>query len=256
MRINAKRYEKPSKIFFKSHKNLGTKRKIDFRTDSLTAVDIPKVRKRKILMPINHFDYISSIGSLCKSYSILEAAILLCEIPEEKRATVANESVPLTGTDVQQATYTHPDYPGLEDASRALALAVQYGELPKRAKDGKPVTINLQASEWHVDGRELRAWFEEHLSAWRPAFLFPDADPCAPSDEEKPLAEKERTSLLNLIGALLGTVKGELPEYLVKSNYASEADLIARISKHFDGYPGLSQRTIQQNFAAAKRSLG
>ena len=206
-------------------------------------------------MKNNHYDYIIFSRSTCKSYSILEAAILLCDIPEESRATVANEAVPLLGTDVQQATTLIRIIPVWRTRPEHWRWRCSTVSCREEQKDGKPLTFNIPARLWHVDGRELRGWFEEYFSAWRPAFLFPDADPCASPDEEKPLAEKERISLLNLIGALLGTVKGELPGYLAESDYSSEADLITRISKHYLSYPGLSERTIQQNFAAAKRSL-
>lgn len=61
---------------------------------------------------------------------------------------------------------------------------------------------------------------------------------------EKPLASRERTSLLNIIGALL------------ELSSTKEAGLIAELLERHPEKPGIKKRTLEEKFAEAKRSLG
>lgn len=65
-----------------------------------------------------------------------------------------------------------------------------------------------------------------------------------PNDEtEKPLISRERTNLLNIIGALL------------EQAGIKEAALIAAMTERHPSAPGIKKRTLEEKFAEAKRSL-
>ena len=63
------------------------------------------------------------------------------------------------------------------------------------------------------------------------------------SGDGKALAARERTNLLNIIGALL------------ELSGTKEAAIIAAIDEKYSDKPGLKERTLQGKFAEAKRSL-
>lgn len=62
--------------------------------------------------------------------------------------------------------------------------------------------------------------------------------------EDKPLATRERTNLLNIIGALL------------ELSGAKEAGIIGDLLAKYPEKPGIKKRTLEEKFAEAKRSLG
>lgn len=77
------------------------------------------------------------------------------------------------------------------------------------------------------------------------------------------IASRERTALLNMIGALLEVIRSGVPDGTRRGNrigpvagLSSDAQLIAAISSHYDGVPGLSKRNLERKLPAAKRSLG
>lgn len=60
---------------------------------------------------------------------------------------------------------------------------------------------------------------------------------------EKPLATRERTNLLNIVGALL------------ELNGTKEAAIISTLLERYPDKPGIKKRTLEEKFAEAKRSL-
>lgn len=64
---------------------------------------------------------------------------------------------------------------------------------------------------------------------------------------DKPLATRERTSYLNIIGALLSQLT---------AGKANDTTVINQAVTDYGAKPGISQRKLQQTFAEAKRSLG
>jgi hypothetical protein len=83
--------------------------------------------------------------------------------------------------------------------------------------------------------------------------LLDDAGDSAPSLEAKALAPKSESAYLNAIGALLSLLR--LKAGTGKALYPSDAAVIAAIRAEQGGRHGLSERELQQKFAAAKRSL-
>jgi len=67
--------------------------------------------------------------------------------------------------------------------------------------------------------------------------------------QDKPLIERERENLLNIIGALLELIKSP------KENRNSNADVIKELLANYSDKPGIRERTLQEKFAAATRSL-
>ena len=65
--------------------------------------------------------------------------------------------------------------------------------------------------------------------------------------DEKPLATRERTSYLNIIGAMLAQLT---------AGKANDTTVITQAVTDYPGKQGLSERKLQEAFAAAKRSLG
>jgi len=73
--------------------------------------------------------------------------------------------------------------------------------------------------------------------------------------EPAALPERAETTYLNIIGGLLMLMFGQTPAGRPQSVYASQAAVIDALQATFPGLAGLSQRTLEEKFAAAKRSL-
>lgn len=65
---------------------------------------------------------------------------------------------------------------------------------------------------------------------------------------EKELSPKSETAYLNIIGALLETA-------LKSGQFKNQAELIAHLEQHYQGYAGLSESNLKMKFAAANKSL-
>lgn len=74
------------------------------------------------------------------------------------------------------------------------------------------------------------------------------------SPDEKPLMTKERTTYNHIIGALLEIIDGKTTANR-HPDFKSEADLISKIEKKYDGISGLSRRTLEAKFPIARKSL-
>lgn len=71
----------------------------------------------------------------------------------------------------------------------------------------------------------------------------------ASAELEKPLIDRERENLLNIIGALLELIKSP------KDKRDSNAAVIKELLANYSDKPGIKERTLQEKFAAATRSL-
>jgi hypothetical protein len=76
-----------------------------------------------------------------------------------------------------------------------------------------------------------------------------------PEPSTKPLAPREETTYLNIIGGLLYLLRGKTPSGKSHSVLESEAAIINALLVEHTGKPGIAERTLQDKFAAAKRSL-
>jgi len=69
------------------------------------------------------------------------------------------------------------------------------------------------------------------------------------------LTERSETGYLHVIGALLETLLGSSPAGKPNSVFDSQAAIVDSITAHYEGTRGLSKRSLDEKFAAARRSL-
>ena len=74
-------------------------------------------------------------------------------------------------------------------------------------------------------------------------------------DPEEALSDRGRSALLNIIGGLLTALRGQSPGGQRYSQFDSDADIIETVMTYHGGRVGISERTMQKHFAAARRSL-
>lgn len=72
---------------------------------------------------------------------------------------------------------------------------------------------------------------------------------------DKPLSQREETTLLNMTGGLLGLLLGKTPSGKPQSVFKDQAAVIEALLGSCAGKPGMSKRTIESKLAEAKRSL-
>ncbi|AZF10342.1 hypothetical protein C4J93_2144 [Pseudomonas sp. R2-37-08W] len=74
-----------------------------------------------------------------------------------------------------------------------------------------------------------------------------------PPGEE--LSDRGRSALLNIIGGLLTALRGSSPGGQRYSQFDSDAAIIQTVMTYHGGRVGITERTMQKHFAAARRSL-
>lgn len=74
-------------------------------------------------------------------------------------------------------------------------------------------------------------------------------------DKASAPGERAETTYLNIIGAMLALMLGKSPAGKPQSVFDNQAAIIAALLGHYEGKPGISARTLEDKFAAAKRSL-
>lgn len=67
--------------------------------------------------------------------------------------------------------------------------------------------------------------------------------------------ERSETTYLNIIGGLLALMLGKSPAGKAQSVFDNQGAIIAALIAHHKGKPGIASRTLEEKFAAAKRSL-
>lgn len=75
------------------------------------------------------------------------------------------------------------------------------------------------------------------------------------SAADRPIPARAETTYLNIIGALLDLLLAKSPSENRRALFPSQAAVITALESRFPGKEGLSQRTLHDKFAAAKRSL-
>ena len=66
---------------------------------------------------------------------------------------------------------------------------------------------------------------------------------------------RAEATYLNIIGGLLGLMRGKTPAGAAQSLFVSEAAIISALLAHYGGKQGISDTTLEAKFADAKRSL-
>lgn len=72
---------------------------------------------------------------------------------------------------------------------------------------------------------------------------------------DRSLGKREETTLLNIVGALLGLLLGKTPAGKPQSVFKDQSAVIDALLASYDGKPGLAKRTLEQKLAEAKRNL-
>lgn len=138
--------------------------------------------------------------------------------------------------------------------SAAMQAAARELEKLESSKSGyvKPaVDSSLAEQSWYGGlSPELQVKIEEHLSRLLRSSLRSLGIPDSPdnlgncgTEIDRPLQQRERTTLLNIIGALL------------EVNGLKEGALIAQLEEKYPAVSGLKKRTLEGKFALGKRSL-
>lgn len=75
------------------------------------------------------------------------------------------------------------------------------------------------------------------------------------AENKKDVSEHSKASFLNIIGALVETMLGSSEAGRRHSIFNSQASIVDSITAHYGEVPGLGKRSLDEKFAAARRSL-
>ena len=127
--------------------------------------------------------------------------------------------------------------------------------------DCKVTYCGLDSSEfvYWLEGKESefdqQSFTPNRLIYWLDAiglkskYVFKSERAKAANAHEKPLAKRERDTLLKIIGALVELIQSP------KEGRSSDAAVIGEILENYGDKAGISERTLQKKFALAKRAL-
>jgi hypothetical protein len=99
-----------------------------------------------------------------------------------------------------------------------------------------------------VDVEHLCILHEEMTRLERDVFSG-NEEKASASPAGEPISPRERTTYLNIIGAMLELLQTPRP------GRVSDAAVIRELEENYKDKPGIRERTLQDKFAAAKRSL-
>ncbi|QBZ92869.1 protein kinase [Pseudomonas viciae] len=75
------------------------------------------------------------------------------------------------------------------------------------------------------------------------------------AENGKHLSDQSKASFLNVIGALVNTMLSSSEAGRRHSIFDNQAAIVDSITAHYSGVPGLSKRSLDEKFAAGRRSL-
>lgn len=75
------------------------------------------------------------------------------------------------------------------------------------------------------------------------------------AESKQQLSDHSKASFLNVIGALVDLILGSTQAGRKHSIFESQASIVDSITSHHDGVKGLSKRSLDEKFAAGRRSL-
>jgi hypothetical protein len=184
-------------------------------------------------------------------YSIPKAAALWCGVPEDMLDTILSEVQQFSSTGFGRSIWTHPAVPCLEPRSRAIAEAIESGELPHGREDGGFVQEDHVAYERrHFSGRDLKSWMEKAFPNEKPAFLFDDLErnthPSISADAYRALkAEHDK------LEKLLENAKVEIRKIKDEQNTLELENKSLRATVETVGAPGERAEATYRNIIAA-----
>lgn len=71
----------------------------------------------------------------------------------------------------------------------------------------------------------------------------------------KEVGDRAETTFLNIIGGLLGLMLGNSPSGQKQSIYNNQASIISALLGHYSGKAGITDRTLEQKFSDANKSI-
>ena len=137
-------------------------------------------------------------------------------------------------------------------AMQAASRELEELESSKSNYVKQAVDSSLEEQDWYAClSPELQGKIDGHLSQLLLSCLrslgIPDTEPknvgARGTETDRALQPRERTTLLNIIGALL------------EANGTKEAALIAQLEEKYPTVSGIKKRTLEGKFALGKRSL-
>jgi hypothetical protein len=75
------------------------------------------------------------------------------------------------------------------------------------------------------------------------------------AENKQQLSDQSKATFLNVIGALVNTMLGSSTAGRKQSIFDNQASIVDSITAHYGGVPGLSKRSLDEKFAAARRNL-
>ncbi len=137
----------------------------------------------------------------------------------------------------------------LEAKRQALLSAIDRGRVDYRRADGKVFKDPVH----DLYSRGLILVHRESFESW--AISVSGVDEKQALRDHLPLHPRAETTYLNIIGALVDVMLSQSPGGQRYSSFNSQADVISALLAHHEGKPGLSQRTLEDKLAAARREL-
>lgn len=90
-------------------------------------------------------DNCASLQAHYAVYSIPQAAALRCGVPEDMINKILSEVEQIAESGLGRSIYRHPGIKCLEARSRAIAEAIENGDLPYGREDARPVDFSSTA---------------------------------------------------------------------------------------------------------------
>lgn len=137
----------------------------------------------------------------------------------------------------------------LEAKRQALLSALERGDVQYRRRDGR----DYEDSVYELYSRNQILVERESFEEW--ATSVSGAAEKRTLQDHLPMHPRSETTYLNIIGALVDVMLAQSPGRQRYSCFDTQADVINALLAHHEGKPGLSRRTLEDKFAAARREL-
>lgn len=116
---------------------------------------------------------------------------------------------------------------------------------------GQAMLVERQAmkAELELCRRELRNLMERHEELLNRSGVTPACDQCS-------LSDRAEATYLHIIGSMLELILGRSPSGTPYSSFKTQEAIISALIAHRGGTMGITERTLNGKFAAARRKLG
>ena len=140
--------------------------------------------------------------------------------------------------------------PGCVEAKKnALLSALDRGDVKYRRRDGK----SFNDSVYELEAKNQLLVERESFITW--AKSVSDDVEKQSLQNNIPINRRAETSLLTIIGAMVGLMQRESPNGQPYSILKNQSAIVDQLVAHYGDKPGISTRTLEGKLAAAKREL-